>query len=146
MKKTALWLLFVGLIGQLNASENLWYPYKSGVGADGYDLISYFDGNGPQKGSATYSAEYDGVTWHFRNAKNRDQFLEDPARYTPQYGGYCAYAAAKRSKAYGDPTAWTLHKGKLYFNYNRLARRIWEGDIDTFIPRGDKYWSGLLDR
>lgn len=138
-------LLLFALAGYLSASENTWYQYQSGLGADGYDLVSYFNnssgGRRPQKGLANYSAKYDGITWHFANAENRAKFLANPTQYLPQYGGHCAYAAAKQSLAYGDPIAWTIEDNKLYFNYNQRIKKKWESTIDLFITKGDQYWS-----
>ena len=40
-------------------------------------------------------------------------FLADPARYEPQYGGFCASGAAFAIKLGSDPTAWTVYDGRL---------------------------------
>ena len=35
-------------------------------------------------------------------------FAADPARYAPQYGGYCAFAVANRTTAHGSPKQWAV--------------------------------------
>lgn len=141
-------LLLLGSASLAADSENIWYQYSSGLGADGYDVTSYFEESAtePERGLAKYSAEYDGLVWHFASAKNRDQFLAQPETYIPQYGGHCAYAAAKQSQAYGDPLAWTVKEKKLYFNFNNRVKQRWESSADRFIRIGDQYWTKLSRR
>lgn len=126
------------------ASEEVWYEYDSGLGADGYDVVAYFgkdDKDGEAvRGDVRYVAEYDGKTWHFVNDDNRRAFVEEPSKYTPQYGGHCAYAASHKAQAFGDPKAWTVHNDKLYFNYSDPVRTRWEIGVNGHITRGDVYW------
>ena len=120
-----------------------WYAYSSGLGADGYDLVSYFDADGPRLGKQQYSTHYSGVTWHFGSQAKLDKFHANPDQYTPEYGGHCAYAAAKNALAYGDPKQWTIHQGKLYFNYNLGVRQKWQSKAGDYIAKGDRNWPRL---
>lgn len=118
----------------------VWYDYDSKIGADGYDVVAYFDSDQAIRGSSEFSAEHGGQIWHFSSAERRDAFIAAPDQYTPQYGGYCAYAASVGALAFGDPQVWTVHNGKLYFNYNRPTRHRWEIGINGRITKGDIYW------
>ncbi len=122
----------------------VWYPYDSGLGADGYDLVAYFDSGSAERGSPKYAVKYDGQLWYFASAASRAKFVESPDQYLPQYGGYCAYAASLNAQAFGDPQVWTVHKGKLYFNYNAPTRGLWERGVDRRITKGDIYWRDVL--
>ncbi len=113
-----------------------------GVALGGYDATSYFSGK-PQEGDAAITENWQGATWRFASAANRDLFAASPEKYAPQYGGYCAYAAAKGSLASGDPLAWTVHNKKLYINYSSGVRKTWEKDIEGYVTKGDKNWPGL---
>lgn len=119
----------------------VWYEYESGIGADGYDVVAYFGEDAKAaRGNAEIFAEYDGQTWYFVSAENRDAFAAAPEKYAPQYGGFCAYAASLNAQAFGDPLVWTVHNGKLYFNYNAPTRAKWETGVNGRITKADVYW------
>ena len=68
-----------------------------------------------------------------------------PEKYAPQYGGYCAWAAAQGYTASTDPKAWKVVDGKLYLNYNVEIKEKWEKDIPGHIKRADANWPGVLN-
>ena len=111
----------------------------------GYDPVAYFTEGRPLEGSGDYMAEWMGATWRFASAANRDAFEADPARYAPQYGGYCAWAVSQGYTASVDPAAWRIVGGKLYLNYSKSVQRRWEQDTAGNIAKGDRNWPGLKD-
>ena len=111
----------------------------------GYDAVAYFNESKPVAGRGDFTAEYNGAEWRFASAANRDTFLEDPARYAPQYGGYCAWAVSQGYTASTDPEAWKIVDGKLYLNYSKDVQATWERDIPGNIERGDANWPGVLN-
>ena len=117
-----------------------------GVGAGGYDTVAYFTAGKPVKGSAKYTHRYKGATWRFSSQKNLDMFKAAPARYAPQFGGYCAYAVSNGYTAKGDPKAWTIASGKLYLNYNRSVRTTWAKDIPGNVKKGKANWPKVLSK
>ncbi len=108
----------------------------------GYDSVSYFSGT-PVEGSDKFTAEYKGATFKFATAKNLATFKANPARYAPQYGGHCAWAAANNYRFAGDPKVWKIVDGKLYLNYNKDVQVKWERDIPGLIRKGDINWPTL---
>ena len=144
--------LFLGLclLGLLPTSAwagapevNLGYFNKLAV--NGYDVMTYWRGGKPQEGNKAISASYNGATWVFISEENRALFLKNPAKYAPQYGGYCAYAASQNAVADVDPFAWRIWKDKLYLNYSPRVRRQWASDIDENIKKADGFWPKLLE-
>jgi YHS domain-containing protein len=113
---------------------------KDGAAIRGYDPVAYFHDKKPVKGSAEHQAQYEGSTFHFASKANRDAFAAEPARYAPQYGGYCAFGTANGYKAAIDPAAFTVVGGKLYLNYNEDIRKQWSADIPGFIAKADANW------
>jgi len=92
---------------------------KNGIGTDGYDLVSYFQ-DGPTKGSKKFSVIHDGIPYHFKNQNNLDKFKKSPAKYLPQYNGWCAYAIADGpSLTVSNPKTYWIHEGKLYLFYDK---------------------------
>ena len=78
------------------ASESPVYTgLLSNTGAGGYDTVSYFESGQPTKGSSEYTTQYQGATWRFANAENLARFKENPERFAPVYGGYCAWAVSQ---------------------------------------------------
>jgi hypothetical protein len=115
-----------------------------GVAVGGYDPVAYFTEGKPVKGSQDFTLQHEGATWRFSSAANRAAFEADAAKYAPQYGGYCAYAVAKGSTAKAEPDAWTIHDGKLYLNFDKSVRAIWEKDIPGYVKKADANWPGVL--
>jgi YHS domain-containing protein len=119
------------------------YFAEDGVAIRGYDPVAYFDQGKPVEGSAEHSLEWRGVTWHFASADHRQAFQENPGKYAPAYGGYCAYAVAKDQLASVDPTAWKIVDGQLYLNYSHDIQKTWEEDIDGYIAQAETNWPDL---
>lgn len=117
-----------------------------GVAVGGYDPVAYFTDGKPVKGRTDITLQHEGAEWRFASAANRDAFRADPARYAPQYGGYCAWAVASGYTAKGDPDAWTISGGKLYLNYNKSVQKSWEKDIAGNVKKGDANWPKVLEK
>ena len=60
-------------------------------------------------------------------------FSQNPEKYIPQYGGYCAYAASQGARADIDPIAWRIIDNKLYLNYDLRVQKIWASNLDEYI-------------
>lgn len=115
---------------------------------DGYDVVAYYsleEGAAPIAGDDAYIAEYKGAKWRFSSQQNLDAFQENPERYSPAYGGYCAWAMARGQLAKGDPKAWYVHGGKLYLNVNARIQRRWLSDLENEIARANANWPGALE-
>lgn len=109
------------------------------IAVSGYDTVSYFTGDGtPVEGSADHRVRYNGVEYRFASAENAATFQAEPAKYAPQYGGHCAWAASRGKLASGDPTLYKIVDGKLYLNFNQQVQDTWNADIPGFIEKADK--------
>jgi YHS domain-containing protein len=131
--------------GEAAASELL-NKDSAGVALKGYDPVSYFAGDKPVKGRSEFQYEWMGARWLFSTAANRDLFISDPAKYAPQYGGFCAYAVSKGHTADVNPNIWKIVDGKLYLNKNWLAGKLWNGDIPGNITKADKNWPEIVSK
>lgn len=121
------------------------YENWRGLAIRGYDPVAYFTEGKPVEGSSEYTAEWKDAIWRFASAAHRDQFVQNPKRYAPQYGGYCAWAVANGDTASTDPEAWKIVDGKLYLNYSRETQAKWEEDIPGNIEKADRNWPKLVD-
>lgn len=117
-----------------------------GVAVGGYDPVAYFTEGKPVAGSDQHVIEHDGAKWRFASAANREAFMAEPAKYAPQYGGYCAYAVSQNYTAKGDPEAWSVVDGKLYLNYSKAVRASWEKDKAAYISKANGNWPNVLGK
>ncbi len=113
---------------------------SDGYAVHGYDVVAYFTVGAPTRGSDQFTAEYQGATYRFASADNRDRFAADPAKFAPQYGGYCAFGTAMGRKFDGDPTRWRIIDGKLYLNLNKKVQQRWLTDTPGFIRGAEHNW------
>ena len=127
------------------AESEIYTKYFSDLAVSGYDTVAYFTENKPVKGNSDYSFEYKKATWQFSSKENLALFKTNPEKYAPQYGGYCAWAAADGRTASGDPLQWTIIDEKLYLNYNAAVQEEWLKDTAKFIIEADSKWPALLN-
>ncbi|MEM6624418.1 MAG: YHS domain-containing (seleno)protein [Pseudomonadota bacterium] len=121
------------------------YQSLFGTAIDGTDPVAYFTEGRPVEGSSEFTHDWNGATWRFASAENRDLFAANPEQYAPQYGGYCAWAVAQGYTASTDPTAWKIVDGKLYLNYNASVQSRWEADVPGHIASANGNWPAVLD-
>lgn len=117
---------------------------QSGLAIEGYDPVAYFTTQKAAEGSKDNSLIIEGVTYRFTSAQNRDLFKINPAKYQPQYGGWCAYAmGANGEKVAIDPETFKLIDGKLYLFYNKFfinTKKSWNKDENNLKSKADANW------
>lgn len=123
---------------------------KKGVAINGYDVVSYFDGNA-KKGTDTFTADYEGTTFLFLSEENLDKFEGNPEKYVPQYGGYCAYAVAVKGKKVSvNPETYEIKDGKLFLFYNRgntNTLELWKNENPEELKKqADTNWQKISEK
>jgi YHS domain-containing protein len=126
------------------ALDPVYTGYFSDQAIKGYDTVAYFTENKPVEGKEQFSTEYMQAKWLFSSQENLQLFKENPEKYAPQYGGYCAYAVSQNSTASIKPELFTIQNGKLYLNYNESINQKWAANKVEFIELADKHWPSLL--
>lgn len=114
-----------------------------GVALRGYDPVSYQTSSMPLRGSPQFSATYQGATYHFFSAENRDVFRADPARFVPAYGGFYAMGVVMERKLDGDPLLYRVVNNRLYLNVHAAAQERWLQDVAGHIRQADAIWPKL---
>lgn len=153
MNKLALGTAFAVLLSG-TALAGPQYVDETGFAVSGYDVVAFHSleqnpvgTSQPEAvpGSTAFTAEYNGATWAFASAENRDLFVADPAKYAPAYDGHCAYGVAQGGKVPANPNLWRIVDGVLYLNINPAVVGFWEADIPGFIQTSEQNWNGVED-
>jgi len=124
--------------GPTNVDDN-------GHAIKGYDTVAYFTENKPVKGDEKYSYEWNYGKWLFSSQENLELFKANPEKYAPQFGGWCAYAAAKEGFAPIQVEQFSIVDDKLYLNFNKKINKRWNKKRDFYIEAGHKNWPELLE-
>ena len=143
-------VLLLFLVVSHSFSQTIDYNTKKGFIANGYDVVAYFN-NQAIEGNKEFSTEFDGVKYKFSSQENLTTFIENPKKYIPQYGGYCAYAiAAKSEKVSINPETFEIKDGKLYLFYNAWGTNtleLWEKEnSDSLQKQADKNWEHIKNK
>ncbi len=83
---------------------------------------------------------YEGAIYRFSSTKNHDLFVENPAKYAPAYGGYCALGTSFGKKFAVDGKAFQVVDGQLYVNKNLSVYKSWRKDIPGNLVKSDAQW------
>lgn len=119
---------------------------SSGVAIRGYDPVAYFTLSRPVPGSPEIIYRWADATWQFSSESHRDQFIAEPEKFAPRYGGHCAMGIADGFIANVDPEAWTIVDGRLYLNRSAELMKRWRRDPPGHIAQADVRWSGQRDQ
>ena len=121
---------------------------SEGVALNGYDPVAYFQQGEPRIGVVAEAVDYNGFTYLFSSTKNKNLFNEDPEKYLPAYGGWCAYAVAETSTRMApNPELWQIQDGQLQLFYDDWQTQLfgslkeeWNEKPDDFKSRADNNW------
>lgn len=134
-------------------NENL--PYynidKDSLAVKGYDLTEYFINNRASKGLSEYQYKYDGIKYFFLNEKNKLIFIDNPEKYLPQFGGYCASRMASGingglpGKESVSPEYFMIIDNKLYlFSYkSELYFKLWKQNKKENLEKANRTWVAI---
>jgi YHS domain-containing protein len=116
---------------------------KHGLALQGYDPVAYFTDNKPVKGDENYTASYKGGTYRFASAAHKETFESNPAKYAPQFGGFCGYAASINKLAPIEVEYFQVLHGRLVMQHNEKAWKLWHEDVEGNLRKADANWPKL---
>ncbi len=136
-----------GLVNRFAKPEKLLVNLdREGLALQGYDPVAYVTPGRATKGDPSITAVYNGATYRFASVANKDEFERDPARYEPQFGGYCGYAASINKISPIDPEIWQVIDGRLVLQHTQKAYDLFNEDAPASLARADRNWPGLVER
>jgi len=107
----------------------------------GHDVVAYFTESRHRLGSPAIKSVIDGVTFRFATPEHKALFDREPAKYIPQYNGYCANGIVYGIPWGGDADSWRIINGKLYTFGGKGSRDGFYVDLPRNIALADKYWN-----
>lgn len=118
---------------------------KTSLAIDGYDPVNYFTTNKAAKGKSNIASVYEGITYRFTSEQNRATFKANPAKYEPQFGGWCAYAMGDNGEKVSiNPETFKIVNGKLYLFYNKFFNNTlkdWNENENELKQKAEKNWT-----
>lgn len=149
MRKLRLSLMAVLIMASINVFAQSKAEFNiddSKIALQGYSAVSYLDLGLAQRGDKDHMSEYGGVKYFFVSAAQKKQFDANPAKYMPQFGGYCATGIAVGAKFRVDPNKFLVQDGKLYLFLNSIevdAKQLWIEDPKGMAKKADANWPKL---
>jgi len=116
---------------------------KTGVAIQGYDPVAFFTDNKPVKGDPKILVKQDGAVYFFASKEHKELFKADPAKYEPEFGGYCAYGVSRNKLVEIDVDAFQIVDGKLLLQYSKGVRDNFNEDKAGNLARAKANWTGL---
>lgn len=118
----------------------------SKIALNGYDTVAFFTDSKPVNGAPNITAEYKGATWFFASEEHKKLFTENPEKYAPQCGGYCAFGVSVGALFPVDITTWQVRNDKLYFNLNHDILKKFNEDFDGNVAKAEANWPKLVKK
>lgn len=137
-------LVLVSLYGQAQSTD--FNTDATKIALQGYSPVSYLDLSLAQRGSKEFKSAHDGVTYYFTSAEQKTKFDAAPAKYVPQYGGYCATGIAVGAKFRTDPNKFLVRNGKLYvflYDLEVDALQLWLADEKGMSAKAEEHWKTM---
>ena len=123
--------------GPFNLTANL---QSNRLMLEGHDAVAYFTQGTNVKGSAEHTVVHQGVTYWFASADNAAAFKKEPAKYAPQFGGYCTNGIAYGIPWGGDADTFKIIDGKLYIFGGKESRNYFSMDEKRNLERAHQLW------
>ena len=143
MKSLLIYLIsLIGCLACVHAGEDVNID-KNGLALQGYDPVAYFTDGKPVKGSPEFTATYKGANYQFVSAEHRDMFNATPAKYEPQFGGFCGYAASINKLASIEVDKFQVLHDRLVLQHNKKAWDLWHQDVEGNLKKADANWPTL---
>ena len=144
----SLLLFVVNTANAIVEKKSKWNTNGTEFVLGGYDVTSYWTWEKPVMGLEEFAVIHEDGKFLFRNEQARQWFLNEPMKYLPQYGGYCATAVAAGYTAPVDAdSAWHIDplRRKIYLNYSDSVHRTWLKNKETRIASADMKWPEISE-
>jgi YHS domain-containing protein len=106
----------------------------------GHDPVAYFTDGKHVLGDPKIKTDHEGVTYRFASEAHKQMFDKEPARYAPQYGGFCTNGIVYAIPWGGDPDTWQIINNRLYIFGGHGSKKYFLMDEKNNLELADRYW------
>jgi len=138
-------LISIVTIAQDNKANNI---DNSNIALQGYSPVSYLDLGIAQKGVKQYKSTHQKVVYYFTSSNQKKTFDTNPSKYTPEYGGFCAFGIYAGAKFRPNPNKFIVKGGKYFlylYNLELDAQQLWlaEKNHGKLVSVANTNWKKL---
>lgn len=116
------------------------------LGLHGVDPVAFIEIDNRIEGNAAYTAVHDGVAYYFASEANKQAFEKSPAKYLPQFGGFCTFGVSVAKKFDGNPRYAAVENGKLYVFLNEAIYNEFQKDRAGTIAKAERNWRNIRNK
>lgn len=138
IKKAFLAVIAIASVGIASAEEKL--------GLGGNCPVCYIAVEKAVPGLESITSVHEGLTYRFVDEATKKSFEAEPAKFLPQYDGYCAYGMSLGKKFESDPSVFKVIDGRLFLNLNEEIGKKFSDDTAAKIVEADKNWAKLMKK
>ena len=146
MKTVVVTLLIFASLSTVALAKELNNVDGNGVALQGYDPVAFFTDGRPVRRDQQFQTQYHGATYYFASAEHKATFAKEPAKYEPQFGGFCAYGASRGKTVPIKIEAWQIVNGRLLMQYDLDVKGKFNSDPQGNLSKADKNWPGLVEK
>jgi YHS domain-containing protein len=133
-------------ISALAENKSLQNLDKNNLAIQGYDPVAFFTENKPIKGKPEFKSAYEGAMYLFASAENKKSFEKEPSKYSPAFGGFCAFGVSRNKLVEIDPEAFQIVNGRLLLQYSKGVRNDFNKDVHGNLAKANENWPALVEK
>jgi len=146
MKSPLPLLLLPILAASCLSAKSLVNVDPNGIGIKGYDPVAYFTDHAAVKGDPSLRSTNGGVIYLFATKGHKEGFDDQPSKYIPRFGGFCAYGVSREAVIPIDPTAFQIVDDHLLLQYSKGVMQKFNRDQAGNLAKANRNWPSLVDK
>ena len=115
----------------------------SKIALQAYDPVAFHSMGKALKANPAISAEYRGYKYLFASEAHRAVFEAEPEKYTPAYGGYCAYGVVHGVCMPVEIDTWEIIDGRLVLQYSLEFKQKFGERQDENLRAANDQWAKI---
>jgi YHS domain-containing protein len=117
----------------------------SRIALQAYDPVTFHTASKATKASPFISSEYSGYKYLFSSQATKATFEENPEKYLPAYGGFCAFGVANGVCSPVEIDTWEIIDGRLVLQYSNEFKQKFGEHRDENIRKANDHWSRITE-
>ena len=147
MKKLLIAAVLLALTSTVMAADKTLVNVDAGgLALQGHDPVAFFTDAKPVKGLPSYTTTFNGARYWFASEAHKQMFEKEPAKYEPQFGGFCAYGASVGKAKPIKIEAWEIVNGRLLMQYDIDTRDAFDKDPQSRLKLADEKWPAVVEK